>query len=42
MTCPVLALSLTEKLVLLAVMVEAGYGSGAARSGGVYARYVEL
>ncbi len=42
MTCPVLVLSLTEKLVLLAVIVETGYGSGAARSGGVYARYVEL
>jgi Cdc6-like AAA superfamily ATPase len=37
-----LALSLTEKLVLLAVMVETGYGAVAARSGGVYARYVEL
>jgi cell division control protein 6 len=38
----VLALSLTEKLVLLAVMAETGYGAGVAHTGGIYARYVEL
>ena len=37
-----LALSSTERLVLLAVVVETGYGAGAARSSRIYARYVEL
>jgi cell division control protein 6 len=35
-------LSTTEKLVLLAVMVETGYGVKVAHTGKVYARYVEL
>jgi cell division control protein 6 len=38
----VLVLSTTEKLVLLAVIVETGYGSRPASTGKVYARYVEL
>jgi Cdc6-like AAA superfamily ATPase len=37
-----LVLSTTEKLVLLAVIVETGYGSRPASTGKVYARYVEL
>ena len=37
-----LALSTTEKLVLLATMVETGYGRRTATKGRVYSRYVEL
>jgi cell division control protein 6 len=37
-----LALNTTEKLVLLAAMVETGYGRGTATKGRVYSRYVEL
>jgi Cdc6-like AAA superfamily ATPase len=35
-------LSLTEKLLLLAVLVETGYGMRATHTGKIYARYVEL
>jgi cell division control protein 6 len=35
-------LNLTEKLLLLAIMVETGYGVKVAHTGKVYARYVEL
>jgi Cdc6-like AAA superfamily ATPase len=38
----VYALNLTEKLVLLAVLVETEYGSVPSTTGKVYARYVEL
>jgi len=37
-----LTLNTTEKLVLLAAMVETGYGRGTATKGRVYSRYVEL
>jgi Cdc6-like AAA superfamily ATPase len=35
-------LNLTEKLVLLAIMIETGYGRRYATTGRVYRRYVEL
>jgi Cdc6-like AAA superfamily ATPase len=36
------ALNLTEKLLLLAIIVETGYGSRPTSTGKVYARYAEL
>jgi cell division control protein 6 len=38
----VYALNLTEKLLLLAIIVETDYGSSPTSMGKVYARYVEL
>jgi Cdc6-like AAA superfamily ATPase len=38
----VLQLNVTEKLVLLAVIVETSYGKGLASTGRIYRRYAEL